>query len=155
MNRSQKLPYEVTLEVRDTCLCFRLQRAARNMARLFDEALRPFELTHGQYSLMIALNRPEPPTVMNLARFLGMDRTTLTANLKPLERRGLVESQVDPADKRNRRLLLTADAHRVLKKAAPVWRETHRRVDASLSALSQETIRRDLDILASDFSGEN
>src|SRR5919199_6973244 len=94
---SRSVPFETTLEVRDTCLCLHVQRAARALARRFDEALRPVGLTHGQFSLLMSLNRPEPPTIGSVAALLAMDRTTLTANLKPLERRGPVQGTRDPA----------------------------------------------------------
>src|SRR5262245_822329 len=100
-------PLEFTHQVRDTCLCLHVQRAARALARRFDDALRPLQLTSGQFSLLMSLNRPEPPTIGSVANLLAMDRTTLTANLKPLERRGLVRVAVDPADRRGRRLSLT------------------------------------------------
>src|SRR5512139_1467340 len=93
--------YATTLMVRDTCLCLHLQRAARALARHFDEALRPLALTNGQFSLLMSLNRLEPPTIGSVATLLAMDRTTLTANLKPLERRGLVKLIVDKEDKRS------------------------------------------------------
>src|SRR6202158_5776894 len=101
-------PFEFTLHVRDTCLCLHVQRAARALARRFDDVLRPLELTNGQYSLLMSLNRPEPPKIGSVAALLAMDRTTLTANLKPLERRGLVKVTVDRQDKRSRRLIITA-----------------------------------------------
>ena len=82
--------YAATRMVRDACLCLHLQRASRAVGRQFDEAFRPLGLTSGQFSLLMSLNRPEPPTIGNVAALLAMDRTTLTANLKPLERRGLV-----------------------------------------------------------------
>src|SRR5215475_7422678 len=85
-----EVPYETTLLVRDACLCLHVQRAARALARRFDEALRPLGLTNGQFSLMMSLNRPEPPSMGSVATLLAMDRTTLTAALKPLERRRLV-----------------------------------------------------------------
>jgi DNA-binding MarR family transcriptional regulator len=115
------LPLELTLKVRDTCLCLHVQRAARAVARRFDEALRPVGLTNGQFSLLMSLNRPEPPTISSVSSLLAMDRTTLTANLKPLERRGLVKVTVDEADRRSRRLLLTADGQDVLARAVPLW----------------------------------
>lgn len=128
------LPLTVTHEVRDRCLCLHLQRAGRAIGRIFDEALKPAGLSHGQYSLMIALNRPEPPLMGELARFLAMDRTTLTANLKPLERRGLVAVRRDPADGRARRPELTDAGRDALARAVPIWRDTHDRVDAALAA---------------------
>src|SRR5919205_1022520 len=99
--------FQFTHHVRDHCLCLHAQRAARALARRFDDVLRPSGLTHGQFSLMMSLNRPEPPTIGSVAALLAMDRTTLTANLKPLERRGLVEIRIDGADRRSRRLILT------------------------------------------------
>src|SRR5258707_307145 len=91
---SGSLPFEIPVKVRDTCLCLHLQRAARAVARRFDEALRPLGLTSGQFSLLMSLNRAEPPTLRHVAAVLAMDRTTLTATLKPLERRGLVDMRV-------------------------------------------------------------
>jgi len=115
------LPIELTHKVRDTCLCLHIQRAARAIARRFDDALRPVGLTNGQFSLLMSLNRPEPPTISSVSTLLAMDRTTLTANLKPLERRGLLKVTVDQADRRSRRLVLTPDGQDVLAKAAPLW----------------------------------
>ena len=63
MSTQNALPFPVTLEVRDTCLCLHLQRAARAVARQFDERLRPVGLTNGQFSLLMSLNRPQPPTI--------------------------------------------------------------------------------------------
>ena len=126
----ESLPLSVTLEVRDRCLCLYLQRAARAVGRHFDEVLRPLGLTNGQYSLLMSLNRPEPPRIAEVAMALAMDRTTLTASVKPLERRGLLKSFQDPEDKRIRRLKLTDAGLDLLERAVPVWRETHDRLDA-------------------------
>jgi DNA-binding MarR family transcriptional regulator len=118
------VPYELTLHVRDTCLCLHAQRAARALARRYDEALRPLGLTSGQFSLLMSLNRPAPPTIGAVAALLAMDRTTLTANLKPLQRRGLLAVVPDPADRRGRRLLLTPSGQDLLAAALPVWERT-------------------------------
>lgn len=111
--------------VRDTCLCLATQRAARALARRFDDAFRVLDLTNGQFSLLMALNRPKPPTIAPLAEFLAMDRTTLTAALKPLERRGLIQISVDPDDRRSRLLKLTAKGRGLLARALPIWKEHH------------------------------
>src|SRR5471030_1300905 len=99
MSKPAGISFATTRLVRDTCLCLHVQRAARSLARRFDEALRPLGLTNGQFSLMMSLNRPVPAGMGSVASLLAMDRTTLTAALKPLERRGLVAVTVDPADK--------------------------------------------------------
>src|SRR5665213_1954790 len=127
-----ELPFDATLFVRDNCMCLHVQRAARALARRFDEALRPLDLTHGQFSLLISLNRPAPPTLGSVAALLAMDRTTLTANLKPLERRGLVKIAVNKEDKRSRWLGITAAGRALLHRAFPVWKETHAAIDREL-----------------------
>ncbi len=86
VSRFQNVSFATTLRVRDSCLCLHVQRAARALARRFDEALRPVGLTNGQFSLLMALNRPDAPAMAVVAELLAMDRTTLTAALKPLER---------------------------------------------------------------------
>ncbi|PHK95940.1 MarR family transcriptional regulator [Pseudoroseomonas rhizosphaerae] len=132
---SKPVPFTTTLEVRDACLCLHAQRAARALARRFDEALRPLGLTNGQFSLLMALNRPEPPRLGAVAALLAMDRTTLTAALKPLERDGLATSEADPADRRSRRLRLTEPGEALLARAVPVWRALHGAVEAELAAM--------------------
>jgi len=141
---SNGISFAATVHVRDTCLCLHLQRAARAVARRFDAALRPLGLTNGQFSLMMSLNRPEPPTMGDVATLLAMDRTTLTAALKPLERRGLIVIAVDPADKRNRRLQLTPAGRALLAKALPIWKRTHAVLDGELGWPSAARLRADL-----------
>jgi DNA-binding MarR family transcriptional regulator len=143
-----ELGHAVTLMVRDCCLCLHVQRAARALARRFDEAFRPFDLTNGQFSLLMSLNRPEPPTLGSVATLLAMDRTTLTAALKPLERRGLVKVVVDKEDRRSRRLSLTAAGRALLARAMPVWTSTHAEVDRELGPHSPDELRATLRALA-------
>jgi len=138
------VPFETTLRVRDSCLCLHAQRAARAIARRFDEAFRPLGLTSGQYSLLMSMNRPKPPTMREVAGVLAMDRTTLTAALKPLERRGLLRVSPDPKDKRGRRLSLTEAGLDLVEQAVPVWRATHDAVDQMLRSGSADALRRDL-----------
>jgi DNA-binding MarR family transcriptional regulator len=147
MSKPSDVPYATTLQVRDACLCLYAQRAARALARRFDEALRPVGLTNGQFSLLISLNRPEPPAMGPVASLLGVDRTTLTAALKPLRRRGLVELAADPADRRSRRLALTPAGRDVLAAAVPIWRHTHQAVEALLPG-GAEGLRAGLAALA-------
>ena len=146
--RRPALPIETAHEVRDRCLCLHLQRAARAIARRFDEALRPVGLTSGQYSLLMSLNRSEPPRIGDLAPFLAMDRTTLTANVKPLARRGLVEVIPDDRDGRSRRLRLTKAGRTLLVTAVQIWRATHDEVDLLLADTDGDALRADLRTLA-------
>ncbi|WP_201833287.1 MarR family winged helix-turn-helix transcriptional regulator [Microvirga zambiensis] len=141
MSNGRPVPFETTLQVRDTCLCLHAQRAARTLSRLFDDALRPVGLTSGQFSLLNALNRPDPPSIAPVARLLAMDRTTLTAALKPLEREGFVTIAKDPEDGRNRRLHLTDKGLQVLASAVPIWRHLHAVIEAGLSGLDPDNLR--------------
>ncbi|WP_173520361.1 MarR family transcriptional regulator [Ensifer sesbaniae] len=148
MSKMPSIPFETTLHVKDTCLCLHVQRAARAIARRFDEALRPLDITNGQFSLLMSLNRPAPPNMGSVASLLAMDRTTLTAALKPLERRGLVESFPDPEDRRTRRLRLTQEGEALLSRALPIWKALHEALDPVLGEGGPHRLRADLLALA-------
>jgi len=148
MSRADSIPFATTIRVRDCCLCLHIQRAARSVARRFDEVLRPFDLTNGQFSLMMSLNRPEPPVMASVAALLAMDRTTLTAALKPLERRGLIAISVDAADRRSRRLRLTEAGRELLVSALPVWERTHEELERLLGDISPDHLRSGLRALS-------
>ncbi len=137
------VPYETTLLVRDTCLCLHVQRAARTLARRFDDALRPVGMTSGQFSLLMSLNRPEPPTMKSVAELLAMDRTTLTAALKPLVRRKLVRIAIDKEDRRSRRLILTDEGEALLSAAVPIWKREHAAIERALPR-GGDGLRKDL-----------
>lgn len=145
---SKTVPFDVTETVRDACLCLHAQRAARALARHCDVALKPVGLTSGQFSLLMSLNRPEPPSLGSVASLLAMDRTTLTANLKPLERLGLVETAHDSKDKRTRLLRLTRAGRAKLTKAVLIWERTHARIEASLGKSRPDDVRAALNLLS-------
>lgn len=144
MPAESPVPFTTTLHVRDHCLCLHMQRAARALARLFDEALRPLGLTNQQFSLLMSLNRPEPPPIGPVASLLGMDRTTLTAALKPLERRGLVTISPGDKDRRSRLLAITPEGLALLAEAMPIWQRTHDTVDARLTEIEPAKLRQAL-----------
>lgn len=132
----------IARQVGERCLCFATQRAARVLARRFDQAFAPLELTNGQFSVMVVLNRPRPALMREVADALGMDRTTLTAALKPLEKRGLVSISVDPKDRRVRRLALTGSGKKLLRRAMPVWEKTIAAIETDLADPTR--LRQDL-----------
>jgi DNA-binding MarR family transcriptional regulator len=141
MSNSSVLPFDATSVVRDCCLCLHIQRAARALARRFDETLRPLDLTNGQFSLLMSLNRPAPPNLGSVANLLAMDRTTLTAALKPLERRKVVKVAVDKEDRRGRLLAITPAGRALLNKAFPIWKKTHTEVEKEISGTSPDRLR--------------
>lgn len=148
MARAGGTPYETTILVRDSCLCLHVQRAARALAREFDNALRPLGLTNGQFSLLMSLNRPEAPAIGAVASLLAMDRTTLTAALKPLQRRRLIKIMTDDEDHRTRRLELSPRGRKLLARAVPVWKETHAAIEDRLGAGETDRLRKNLRALA-------
>ena len=149
MSNSRDVPFETTLLVRDTCLCLHVQRAARALARRFDDALRPVGLTNGQFSLMMSLNRPVPPPMKPVAELLAMDQTTLTAALKPLQRQGWVEIIVNPDDRRERLLQLTPEGKATLAAAVPIWKATHLDSEKQLVNGNGDEVRRNLLVMSS------
>lgn len=147
----QTVPFTTTILVRDTCLCLYVQRAARALARRFDEALKPTGINNGQFSLLMSLNRPNmpgvpPATMSSVAQLLGMDRTTLTAAVKTLAARGLLEVHPDANDRRVRHLRLTPAGMETLASAVPIWTRTHAEVEATLASPGQ--LRSDLNQLS-------
>jgi|SRR6516165_12394868 DNA-binding MarR family transcriptional regulator len=139
-----KPAFEIPILVRYKSLCLHVQRAARALARRFHDALRPIGLTNGQFSLMMSLNRPEPPDMGAVASLLGIDRTTLTAALKPLQRRRSLKIMVDPADRRSRIMTLTPKGRRLLATAVPIWTKTHVAVEALLPDGDPDLFRKNL-----------
>jgi DNA-binding MarR family transcriptional regulator len=144
MSTRDEPSFAFTHQVRDHCLCLQVQRTARALARRFDDAFRPVGLTQGQFSLLTSLNRAAPPTIGDVAELLALDRTTLTANLKPLERRKLVKVTVDAEDRRSRRLILTPAGRAVLAAAAPIWKRAHAQAERLLTRASPDLVRMNL-----------
>lgn len=141
-------PFDLTLHVRDHCLCLHVRRAARALARRYDEALKPAGLTNGQFSLLMSLNRPEPPTMGEVAAVLDLDPTTLTANLKPLQRRQLIEVLPDENDRRSRRIALTEQGRAVLAAALPLWRAAQAENEARVEGGAPDDLRQVLRALS-------
>lgn len=140
------LPITDVVHVRDTCLCFATQRAARQLARRFDAIFRPLGITNTQFSLMMPLNASRSMPLSRLAAFLGMDQTTMSAAIKALERGGLVTLRTDDKDRRVRYPVLTEKGCAILHAALPLWCAEHAKVDAELAGQGP-AIRQALDLL--------
>lgn len=141
---TKSIPVETTWRVRDQCLCLATQRTARALARRFDNAFRQLNLTSGQFSLLMSLNRPVPPPIGAVAEVLAMDRTTLTANLKPLTKRRLIAMTIDPDDKRARLLKLTPAGEQLLKAAIPIWERVQKELEGRLTKGDADSLRAGL-----------
>ena len=103
-----------------SCPLGRLRRATRVMEHIFDETLRPSGLRGSQLSVLAVTALIGPTNVSSLAERLVLDRTTLTRNLKPLERRGLIKIAIGE-DRRTREVSLTAEGERVMTQVMPLW----------------------------------
>jgi len=113
------------------CSAARLRRASRALSRLYDEILEPSGLRGTQFSVLVALSLTGGAPLLRLAEELGLDRTTMTRNLAPLERDGLVVSAPGP-DKRVRLIQLTDAGRRTLAKALPLWEKAQQQVVETL-----------------------
>lgn len=119
----------------EICMGLHVRRAARRITRLFDEALAHVDLTIGQFSLLTVLAGQESWGMQPLANVLGTDRSSLTASLKPLERRQLVTSRLDVTDRRVRHIELTPAGSDLLDRAVPCWRIAQ---DQTVALLGEE-----------------
>ena len=144
MSNPTPIPFSTTLHIKDHCLCLHAQRAARALARRFDRALKPTGMTSGQFSLMMSLNRPQPAPLGSVAQLLGLDRTTLTAALKPLERQQWVEIAKGAEDRRERFLSLTPEGQRALAAAVPIWVATHAEIETHMPQGEADRLRHGL-----------
>lgn len=123
------------------CLALHLRRAARQVGRVYDEALRPAGLNNGQFSLMATLAARDDWTMQRLADALGLDQSSLTAAVKPLIRRDLLVKTAAADDARVRTLRLTEAGRRLLEDARPMWRAAQGRAEAMLGDHDPETMR--------------
>jgi len=130
------------------CVCLGLHRAARGVARRYDEALRPVGVTSGQFSILAALLREKPTPIGALAEVLGLDRTTLSRNLRLLESDKLVETVSDPKDLRVRGLQLTVAGRKRLASAIPLWRKAQTDSNARIGQNRWDAFKPFLDSLA-------
>ena len=131
-------------QVARTCLCLHVQRAARVLGRRYDQALRPLNLTIGQFSILMFLTRPRPIGISELAENLGMDRTTLTAALKPLVRRGLLLLEPHPGDLRARHIELTGAGRTLSSEALSRWESAQAELIEAVPDTDFDRLRADL-----------
>jgi DNA-binding MarR family transcriptional regulator len=137
----------VLVEISGHCACFNVRRAARAITQHYDRVLAPSGLRATQFTLLVALGRAGAIPFTRLADVLGMDRTTLTRNLSPLERDGLLTIRPGP-DRRVKLVTITEKGREVLTRAIPLWQDAQRRITAGLGAGRWDGIRRELQAIA-------
>jgi DNA-binding MarR family transcriptional regulator len=135
------------------CTCFRLRKLTRLVTQRYDRELAPAGLNLNQYSILRRASRT-PQSVGALAREIGMDRTTLSRDLKPLDAAGWIELVASEDDARQRLIHVTAAGKRVLTKAQPLWRKAQDDIDAMLGEAHVEALHAHLDRAMAQFEPE-
>jgi DNA-binding MarR family transcriptional regulator len=126
------------------CFALNLRRAARVISRRFDVALESVDLTNGQFATLCVIAGLQPVSMQMLAEHMSMDRTTLTAALKPLERRSLVSVRQRDVDRRVRDINLTREGMNLLREAIPLWKRIQRRIGREMGTASLPLFRAQL-----------
>ncbi len=129
------------------CICLRLRKASRRISQIYDHHLAEHGLTIGQYGLLANLSRLDGISIGALADRLIMDPTTLTRNLRPLQRQGFVALDADPEDRRTRRLKLTESGRATLARAKPAWTEAQCEIEAAIGEEQAPALNAALDHL--------
>jgi DNA-binding MarR family transcriptional regulator len=142
-------------DMKSGCHCTALRKASRRISQLYDAALAPSGLKTTQRALLAQVGRSQPTTVGALAEALVMDAGGLAHTLKPLVRDGLVGVGVDPQDKRNRLIRLTAAGRAKLRESDALWEMAQRSFEKGYGGLRSRALREAMELLISDRFAEN
>jgi len=130
----------------ESCACHKVRMAARAVTRAYDDALRPVGLRATQLAVLVAVGKDGPVSMTALANLMGMDRTTLTRNLRPLEKQGLLA--IGPEGwRRTRRLEITKKGQSLLREALPHWEQAQHALRRKLGDQNWLSIHASLDQL--------
>ncbi len=132
------------LEPAQSCVCFNLRKSARAITQKYEEAFKPLGLHATQFSLLVATRLMGSITISSLAKALVMDRTTLTRNLRPLEKQGWLRITSGKEDRREREVALTGSGQTILKKALPLWQAVQQEVKEELGQVRFARLLDDL-----------
>jgi DNA-binding MarR family transcriptional regulator len=132
------------------CSCTALRKASRRISQLYDAVLAPSGLKTTQRAILAQIIRSEPATVGALAEALVMDSGALAHTLKPLERDGLVAVDIDPNDRRNRLITLTAKGRAKLAETDALWAKAQRGFEIAFGGAESQALREALRLLVSD-----
>lgn len=121
-----------------SCYCTNLRRSANMISDFYDGALKPSGVTVAQYYLLINLSRLKSANISRWARQVGLDRSTLVRNIKPLEARELIKI----TDGSGKTYTLTENGSQVLQAAMPLWQSAQDRIAGVLGGEDVEAILR-------------
>lgn len=133
------------------CSCFNLRKATRAVTQFFDHQLEPAGIRATQFTLLVSMASVSARTLTEMANTLVMDRTTLTRNLKPLEKLGFIQT-IEPRDKRSKAYALTEKGKETLEKGIPLWHQAQTRIQDALGDERFARILLDLDAITKTIS---
>ncbi|HEX7736931.1 MAG TPA: MarR family winged helix-turn-helix transcriptional regulator [Ktedonobacteraceae bacterium] len=119
-------------EVETTCLCLNVRKMARSLTHHYEAQLQASDLRITQFSLLVAIALAREVPLTRLAEAVAMDRTTLTRNLKPLERQHLITIATSPEDRRVHIITLTPQGYQKVNDALPLWKQAQAQMIALL-----------------------
>ena len=137
----------------DVCTAARVRKASRRVSQIYDRELEAYDLTVTQFGLLAQLRAAPGAAIGALAESMVMDATTLSRNLRPLERRGLVAAEADRDDGRVRKLKLTPAGKTTLERAMTGWRAAQDQIAAALGADEMNALNAALDSALDRLAG--
>ena len=135
------------------CTSARLRKASRALSQMYDIVLKPSGLKGTQFTLLATLDKTGALPISKLAEVLGMERTTLTRNLKHMIDKGYVEDDLD-SDQRIRLIRITLMGRGALNEAMPLWGQAQARAVESLGQADWALLMNSAEKIAKKIKGE-
>jgi DNA-binding MarR family transcriptional regulator len=138
---------ELDMTAVENCVCFNLRWVTRAVTQFYDAEMRRHGIRPTQGTILLALNAKESWTMAELSDWLGMDRTTLVRNLRPLQRDGFVTATGGGRGNLVE-LTLTTKGRKQIEKLTPAWRSAQCAVVKTLGEKRWSAILSDLETAA-------
>lgn len=129
----------------NVCTASRVRKASRRITQIYDRHLEPYDLTVTQFGVLTQLRAAPGVGIGALADRMIMDATTLSRNLRPLERRALVDFEIDKEDGRVRKLRLTPAGRALQERASAGWKAAQNHIEGALGAAEMKALNATLD----------
>lgn len=133
------------------CVCFNLRKATRVATQIYDNVLKPVGIRGTQFSIMAVLAIVGSETITNLSEILVMDRTTLSRNLRPMEKASLIKIS-QGKDQRTKRVSLTKKGIKTFEEAYPLWKKAQTKIVEHLGRERFNSFLEDLEKISSVYS---
>lgn len=126
-----------------SCYCKNIRRLSNSITKYYDDYLKNAGLTLNQYSLLSSTEKIQPASITQIAKKVGLERTTIVRDLKPLFKMELIEDIAEEG-KRNRKIVLTKKGKDILNRAKPYWDEAQENI---FNKLGEDKFDNFVDIL--------